>query len=298
MMTVTQQSGLILQSIGGFYYVEPADAVYECKARGAFRKEGITPLSGDRVTITAQEDGTGILEEILPRRNALVRPPVANLDCLAIVASVAEPKPNLQLLDKLIAIAEDVGIDPIVVITKSDLDETEALETIYRTAGFPVFVVTNTDAASAEALTAFLQGKITAFTGNSGVGKSSLLNLIDPALCRETGEISKKLGRGRHTTRSVVLLPLSGGGYLADTPGFSPLDIERTQPIDKDALFDCFREFEPYFGKCRFSGCSHVHEPDCAIRAAVEAGEIAPSRYDSYVAMYEEAKLRKPWENT
>lgn len=298
MMAVAQQSGLILQSIGGFYYVETADAVYECKARGAFRKEGVTPLSGDRVTITAHADGTGILEEILPRRNALVRPPVANLDCLAIVASVTEPKPNLQLLDKLIAIAEDVAIEPIVVITKSDLDETEALETVYRTAGFPVFVVTNTDAASAAALTAFLQGKITAFTGNSGVGKSSLLNLIDPALCRETGEISKKLGRGRHTTRSVVLLPLSGGGYLADTPGFSALDIERTQPIDKDALFNCFREFEPYFGKCRFTGCSHVHEPDCAIQKAVEAGEIALSRYESYVALYSEAKERKPWENT
>lgn len=298
MMAVAQQSGLILQSIGGFYYVETADAVYECKARGAFRKEGVTPLSGDRVTITAQADGTGILQEILPRRNALVRPPVANLDCLAIVASVTEPKPNLQLLDKLIAIAEDVAIEPIVVITKSDLDETEALETVYRTAGFPVFVVTNTDAASAAALTAFLQGKITAFTGNSGVGKSSLLNLIDPALCRETGEISKKLGRGRHTTRSVVLLPLSGGGYLADTPGFSALDIERTQPIDKDALFNCFREFEPYFGKCRFTGCSHVHEPDCAIQKAVEAGEIALSRYESYVALYSEAKERKPWENT
>lgn len=298
MMTAVKQSGLILQSIGGFYYVETADAVYECKARGAFRKEGVTPLSGDRVTITAQADGTGILEEILPRRNALVRPPVANLDCLAIVASVAEPKPNLQLLDKLIAIAEDALIEPIVVITKSDLDETEALESVYRTAGFPVFTVTNTDLDSAAPLMTFLKGKVTAFSGNSGVGKSSLLNLIDPALCRETGEISKKLGRGRHTTRSVVLLPLSGGGYLADTPGFSALDMERTQPIDKDDLFNCFREFESYFGKCRFSGCSHVHEPDCAIRAAVEAGEIAKSRYESYVAMYNEAKARKPWENT
>ncbi len=298
MMAEMKQSGLILQSIGGFYYVETADAVYECKARGAFRKEGVTPLSGDRVVVSVQENGTGILQEILPRRNALVRPPVANLDCLAIVASVTEPKPNLQLLDKLIAIAEDVAIEPIVVITKSDLDETETLESIYRNAGFPVFVVTNTDTASAAALAVFLQGKITAFTGNSGVGKSSLLNLIDPALCRETGEISKKLGRGRHTTRSVELLPLSGGGYLADTPGFSALDIERTQPIDKDDLFDCFREFEPYFGECRFSGCSHVHEPDCAIQKAVEDGKIAPSRYESYVAMYNEAKMRKPWENT
>ncbi len=291
------KSGVILQSIGGFYYVETADAVYECRARGVFRKERITPLSGDRVTIMVQDDGSGILQEILPRRNVLVRPPVANLDCLAIVASIAEPRPNLQLLDKLIAVAENAGIEPIVVITKSDLDDTQALETIYRHAGFPVFSVNHTSVESAAPLKAFLQGKITALTGNSGVGKSSLLNIIDPHICRETGEISKKLGRGRHTTRSVILLPLSCGGYLADTPGFSALDLERTQPIDKDALFDCFREFEPYFGKCRFTGCSHVHEPNCAIRAAVETGEISRSRYDSYVAMYEEAKTRKSWEN-
>lgn len=291
-------SGLILQGIGGFYYVEAADAVYECKARGAFRKDGITPLAGDRVTFTVSGEGVGTLETIAPRRNSLVRPPIANVDCLAIVASVTEPKPNLQLLDTLIAIAEHNGIEPIVVITKSDLEDTAALEEIYRKADLPLYVVTNTDPATAAPLKARLAGKLTAFTGNSGVGKSSLLNLIDPALCRETGEISKKLGRGRHTTRSVTLFPLSGGGYLADTPGFSALDIERTQPIDKDDLFDCFREFAPHFGKCRFTGCSHVHEPDCAIRGAVEAGEIAESRYHSYVALYEEARLRKPWENT
>ncbi len=291
-----QYSGLILESMGGFYYVETAEGILECKARGSFRKENLTPLAGDRVTVTETTDGVGVVDEILPRRNCLVRPPIANVDQLAIVASVAEPKPNVLLLDKLIAIAEDNAIDPLVVITKSDLDDTLFLETVYRKAGLPVFVVTHTDPDTAATLKEFLVGKITAFTGNSGVGKSSLLNLIDPTLCRETGEISKKLGRGRHTTRSVNLFPLSGGGYLADTPGFSALDIERTQPIDKDALFDCFREFGSYFGKCRFTGCSHVHEPDCAIRAAVEAGEIAVSRYESYTAMYEEAKLRKPWE--
>ncbi len=297
-MSNQTKSGIILQSIGGFYYVEPADAVYECKARGAFRKDGITPLSGDRVTVTVQGDGVGVLEEILPSRNRLLRPPVANLDCLAIVVSVADPKPNLLLLDKLIALAEDNAIEPLVVITKSDLDDSAELEAIYRQAGFPLFVVTNTDAESVTPLKAFLKGKITAFTGNSGVGKSSLLNLIDPALCRETGEISKKLGRGRHTTRSVILLPWSNGGYLADTPGFSALDIERTQPIDKDNVFHCFREFAPYFGACRFTGCSHVHEPDCAVRAAVDAGEIPPSRYDSYVSLYKEAQQRKPWKTS
>lgn len=290
------QNGLILQSIGGFYYVETADAVYECKARGAFRKEGVSPLAGDRVTITVGENGKGVLEEILPRRNALVRPPIANVDHLAIVASVADPKPNFLLLDKLIAIAENNGIEPLLIITKSDLEDTASLEAVYRTVGIPLFTVTNTDADTAAPLTEFLRGKITAFTGNSGVGKSSLLNIIDPTLCRETGEISKKLGRGRHTTRSVTLFALSGGGYLADTPGFSALDLERTQPIDKDDLFDCFREFADCFGKCRFTGCSHVNEPDCAVRAAVDEGRIALSRYDSYVALYNEAKLRKPWE--
>lgn len=290
------QNGLILQSIGGFYYVETADAVYECKARGAFRKDGISPLAGDRVTITAGENGKGVLEEILPRRNALVRPPIANVDHLAIVASVADPKPNFLLLDKLIAIAENNGIEPLLIITKSDLEDTAPLEAVYRTVGIPLFTVTNTNADTAAPLKEFLRGKITAFTGNSGVGKSSLLNVIDPTLCRETGEISKKLGRGRHTTRSVTLFALSGGGYLADTPGFSALDLERTQPIDKDDLFDCFREFADCFGKCRFTGCSHVSEPDCAVRESVEAGCIARSRYDSYVALYNEAKLRKPWE--
>ena len=290
------KEGLILKGIGGFYYVETAEGVLECKARGSFRKENRTPLAGDRVTVTKTADGVGVVDEILPRRNCLVRPPIANVDQLAIVASVAEPKPNVLLLDKLIAVAENNDIEPLVVITKSDLEDTASLEAIYRKAGFPAFVVTNTDGGTAAALTEHLTGKITAFTGNSGVGKSSLLNVIDPTLSRETGEISKKLGRGRHTTRSVTLFPLSGGGYLADTPGFSALDMERTQPIDKDALFDCFREFAPYFGNCRFTGCSHVHEPDCAIRTAVEQGEIAASRYESYTAMYEEAKLRKPWE--
>lgn len=290
------QSGLILQSLGGFYYVETAGAVYECKARGAFRKEGVTPLAGDRVTVTVRADGTGVLEEILPRRNVLVRPPIANVDCLAVVASVTQPKPNLQVLDTLLAIAEHSDIPPIVVITKSDLEDAAQLETVYRGAGFPVFVVSIADAQSAAPLKAYLQGKLTAFTGNSGVGKSSLLNILDPAGCRETGEISQKLGRGRHTTRSVTLYALSGGGYLADTPGFSALDTLRTQPIDKEELFDCFREFAPYFAGCRFTGCSHIREPDCAVRAAVEAGEIARSRYDSYVSLYNETKQRKPWD--
>ncbi|MBR2406574.1 MAG: ribosome small subunit-dependent GTPase A [Clostridia bacterium] len=290
-------NGLIVQGIGGFYYVETADAVYECKARGAFRREGITPVAGDRVEIAVNEDGvTGTLQRVLPRRNVLVRPPVANLDQLAVVASVAEPAPHPLLLDKLIAIAEENEIEPIVVITKSDLQDTTVWEETYRKAGIPVFTVTVTDPQTADPLREQLKGRITAFAGNSGVGKSSLLNVIEPSWQRETGEISQKLGRGRHTTRSAELFRLPNGGYLADTAGFSALDMERIHPIDKERLEDCFREFRPLFGQCRFTGCAHVHEPDCAVKAAVEAGEICLTRYESYCAMYAQAEQRKSWE--
>ncbi len=295
MMVQAKQEGLLLQSLGGFYYVQVDNTVHECKARGAFRKEGISPVAGDRVLITLQADGTGTVDEVLPRRNCLVRPPLANLDCLAVVVSVAEPRPNLQLIDTLIAIAENNAIEPILVITKADLQSTRELEEIYTRAGFSVFVVTNTDGRTVSLLKQFLQGKITAVTGNSGVGKSSLLNLIEPDLHRETGEISKKLGRGRHTTRSSELFPLSFGGYLADTAGFSALDMEKTLSIPTENVFDCFREFEPFFGKCRFTGCSHIHEPDCALRKAVQNSEVGASRYESYVALYEQAKKQKKW---
>ncbi len=289
--------GLILQGIGGFYYVETADAVYECKARGAFRREGISPVAGDRVEIAVNDDAkTGTLQRILPRRNVLVRPPIANLDQLAIIASIAEPAPNALLLDKLIAIAEENDIEPILVITKSDLQDTTALEDTYRTVGIPLFTVTVAQPETAQALKQQLQGRITAFAGNSGVGKSSLLNVIEPSWQRETAEISHKLGRGRHTTRSAELFRLPFGGYLADTAGFSALDMERIHPIAKERLEDCFREFRPLFGQCRFTGCAHIHEPDCAVKAAVEAGEIAQSRYESYCAMYAQAETRKSWE--
>ncbi len=290
-----EQQGLLLQVIGGFYYVEAADTVYECKARGALRREGISPVAGDNVVITVSEEGKGVLERVLPRRNVLVRPPVANLDCLAIVVSVAQPRPHLLLVDKMIALAEHHGMEPLIVVTKTDLDAEPFPEDVYRKAGFSVFSVTSTEPLSALPLKAFLQGKVTAFTGNSGVGKSTLLNLLDPTLMRETGEISQKLGRGRHTTRSAVLIPLKDGGYLADTPGFSSLDTDRVAVLEKECIGNCFREFEDYAPYCRFTGCSHVHEPRCAVRQAVEEKHIAQSRYDSYVTMYQEAEKRKMW---
>lgn len=291
-----QRQGLILKGIGGLYSVEAADGIYDCRARGIFRKSGITPVAGDMVLFSVLPDGTGTLEEILPRRNLLIRPPVANLDCLVIVAAVVQPLPHLLVIDKMTAIAEAKGIEPLIVLNKADLEDTAALEAIYRKSGLEVFVVSAADGRGLEPLRRRLEGRISAFTGNSGVGKSSLLNRLE-GLVLETGEISRKLGRGRHTTRSTALFRLENGGYIVDTPGFSSLDMERLQRIRKEELSDCFREFAPYLGHCRFHSCAHVSEPGCAVRAAVEAGEIADSRYESYLAMYQEAKTYKEWED-
>ena len=287
--------GIVLRSIGGFYYVEAADTVYTCRARGIFRKQGITPVAGDRVVISVDEDNTGMLEDVLERKNVLVRPPVAKLDVLVLVASVCHPRTNTLVLDKMIAVAEKKGICPIIVINKSDLGDPAELEAIYHSTGLECFTVSATDPQSLEPLRQRLAGQVCVFAGNSGVGKSSILNVIYPSLMLSTGEISEKLGRGRHTTRTATLYHLADG-YVVDTPGFSSLDMEQVESIDKDELADCFREFEPYIGRCRFIGCAHYREPNCAVRQAVEAGEISESRYTSYVTMYEAVKDKKEWE--
>lgn len=287
--------GIVLRCIGGFYYVEAAGAVYTCRARGAFRRRGLTPVAGDHVRITVPAEGDGVLEEVLERRNYLLRPPVANLDLLVLVASVREPETNTLVLDKMITIAEKRGITPIIVINKADLADPSVLENIYRRAGLECYTVCAREPKTLEPLRQRLAGQVSVFSGNSGVGKSSILNGLEPALVLETGEISRKLGRGRHTTRTATLYPLTGG-YLADTPGFSSLDMAQVEPIAKDELADCFREFAPYLGRCRFAGCAHYKEPGCAVRQAVEAGEIPRSRYESYVTMYEAVKDKKEWE--
>ncbi len=293
--SMKQLQGIILQSVGGFYYVETADAVYTCRARGAFRRRGQSPVAGDRVVISAQEDMTGMVDEILERRNCLVRPPVANVDVLVLVASVCQPKTNTLVLDKMIAVAEKQNICPIVVINKSDLGDPTELESIYRPTGLECFTVSATDPDSVLPLRRRLAGQICVFAGNSGVGKSSILNCLDPDLQLSTGEISQKLGRGRHTTRTATLYHLADG-FLVDTPGFSSLDLEQVEPIYKEDLPDCFREFAEYEGCCRFSGCAHYKEPGCAVRHAVEEGHISESRYASYVTMYEAVKDIKEWE--
>ena len=287
--------GIILRSIGGFYYVEAADTVYTCRARGHFRRQGVTPVAGDRVSILVDEDGTGTVDAVLERKNVLVRPPVANLDVLVLVVSVCHPRTNTLVLDKMIAVAEKKGICPVIVINKSDIGDPSELESIYHTTGLECFTVSANDPKTLEPLRRRLAGQVCVFAGNSGVGKSSILNGIDPSLELTTGEISEKLGRGRHTTRTATLYHLADG-FVVDTPGFSSLDMEQVESIDKEELADCFREFAPYEGKCRFIGCAHYREPNCAVRAAVEAGEISGSRYESYVSMYEAVKDKKEWE--
>lgn len=288
--------GLVRKGIGGFYTVETPEGIYTCTARGKFRKARISPYAGDRVRILGEEDGTGALEEILPRKNFLVRPPIANIDQLFIVTSLRDPSPNPLILDKTIAAAELEQIAPVLVLTKTDLDDASPLQEIYSVAGIPCFAVSSVTGEGVDQVGALLEGRISAFTGNSGVGKSTLLNALFPDLQLKTGEISQKLGRGRHTTREVELYKLEGGGYVADTPGFSTFDIERYRMTDKEKLAFGFREFAPYLGACQFSSCSHTCEKGCAVLQAVEEGKIPRSRHESYCAMYQEVKDVKQWQ--
>ena len=284
-------SGIIIKCLGGLYTVESPDGIYECKARGVFRNRGISPCVGDRVDVE-----NGVITEIAPRKNCIIRPPLANLDQLIFIVSTCEPAPNYLILDKFIAIAEYKGITPVMVITKTDLGDSRPVHEIYGGIGIDVVEVRYEDEASVEEVRQLLKGRISAFTGNSGAGKSTRLNAVDPTLNIATGEISRKLGRGRHTTRHAELYKLSEGGYIADTPGFSTFDTNRYDIIRKEELADCFREFAPFKDECRFRDCAHLCEKGCAVVDAVARGEISASRHESYKIMYEEAKQLKEWE--
>ena len=288
--------GLIVKATGGFYYVDAGGVRWECRARGLFRKQGVRPLVGDRAQVEPTGEGEGYLVGLLPRKNALTRPAVANLDRLVLVASVADPAPNLFVLDKLMAIACHQGIPPALAITKGDLGDPEPLAKIYCQVGIPVFTLSNACQEGLEELRQVLGQGLSAFTGNSGVGKSTLLNRLDGRLGLQTGQTSRKLGRGRPTTRHVELFAIGPAGYIADTPGFSAVELERYEVIRREELADCFPEFSRFVGDCRFTGCSHTGEKGCAVVQAVEAGEIPPSRWESYRALYEEAKKWKDWE--
>ena len=290
------KKGLITHSISGFYYVEAADAVYECRAKGVFRKNHMTPLAGDIADI--ETDGEkGTVTRIYDRKNFLQRPPVANIDILFIVSSLDRPKPNLFVIDKLSAFAVYHGINPVIVLSKCDLGSPEEYKKIYEKAGFRVICTSVKDGSGIEEIKEIINGRICAFAGNSGVGKSSLINSIIPGIALETNDISDKLGRGKHTTRSVALYK-AFGGYIADTPGFSSLDFEENgERIFKDELSDCFPEFAPFVQQCKFyPSCSHVSDKGCAVAEAVKNGNIPAERHQSYCRMYEEVKNFKKWE--
>lgn len=294
-MNMSTLNGILMKSIGGFYYVRCDSKEYECKARGSFRKSGNSPVVGDKVVISVPEEGFASIEEIKPRINKLKRPALANIDTLVIVCSTVDPEPNFTVIDKMTAAAVNNNMIPAIVVSKNDLKSGERIAEIYRNSVFPVFLCSPDDTEDVNRLKAFLKGKVSAFTGNSGVGKSTLINRIFPELELQTGQISRKLGRGKHTTRVVELFEIDGC-FVADTPGFSTVDLQRYEMIDKTQLQYCFPEFEKYLGECQFTSCSHTCEKGCRILQAVKEGEIEPSRHKSYVAMYNEVKDIKEWE--
>ena len=288
-------TGILLKAIAGFYYVEAGGNIYECKARGIFRKNGETPTVGDFLEFDIIDNLKGVVSKIIPRKNLLVRPPIANVDRLFIVSSHDTPAPNALLIDRLTAIAVNNDIEPIIVFNKCDLGQMEDWKSLYTRAGFKCIVTSGVNGEGCDEIKDMLKGKVSAFTGNSGVGKSSLLNCMFPDLDLKTGEVSSKLGRGRHTTRHVELYSVCGG-YVADTPGFSSLDIERTMPLKKDELPFVFPDFSDYLGCCKFTSCTHTVEKGCAVLEAVENGEIEKTRVESYISIYNEIKDIKEWE--
>ena len=285
----------IIKALSGFYYVQTEDGVVECRARGRFRRQDQSPLVGDFVRITRQAD-KGVLEALLPRKNAFIRPAVANIDQLVVLASCAIPVTEPFLIDRVLAIARLQNVPALVVVNKDDLAPAQPLAEIYRGAGVPVLVTSAETGEGIEALREALAGKLSCLTGNSGVGKSSLLNRACPQLCLPVGEVSEKLGRGRHTTRHIELYSLGADTFVADTPGFSAFDTERMELVHKEQLQYAFPEFAPYLGHCQFPDCAHRKEPGCAVRKALAEGKIGQTRYDSYERLYELASQNKEWE--
>ena len=288
-------TGIIIKALSGFYYISYEDKVYTCKARGSFRKSGISPLVGDKVEFSLSDDGNGMVDSILERKNCLERPPVANIEKLFIVSSYETPAPNTLVIDKMTVIALHNGIEPIIVFNKCDMGDFKEWVEIYEKAGFKTYVVSASSGEGMDKLETELVGCTSAFTGNSGVGKSSILNYWLGEGTINTGEISEKLGRGRHTTRHTELYPLPFGGFVADTPGFSSLDIDLFDYSLKENLSDYFVEFEDLSPMCRFSGCTHIKEKGCAVIDAVDSGVIPKSRHESYKELFDSMKDLKPW---
>lgn len=296
--------GLIVKALSGYYYVKPEGSApgeaIQCRGRGIFKKKGLTPLVGDRVVYTPTENGEGTVDEILPRVTELVRPPIANARLAVLLFSLKEPDLNLSLLDKFLVHIEHAGLKALICLTKEDLlgEEEESRETevtrqvkeLYEGIGYDVIITSSVTGLGTDDVRSSLAGEISVFSGQSGVGKSTLLNAMLPGLSLETSEISLKLGRGRHTTRHVELIELENGGYVADTPGFSQLDFLE---LGVEELSSCFREFRELADDCKFRGCSHLHEPGCRVREALESGEVASSRYEHYMQFQQEMKDKK-----
>ena len=289
------QTGRIIRSLSGFYDVQTPEGIVTCRGRGSLRRSGESPLTGDVVEITA-EKGKGMVEKILPRKNSFVRPAVANIDALVVFAANVNPITEPFLIDRVAAIAGDQDVAVYLCINKCDLDPAVDLVKIYRNAGFTVIPASAETGEGVEQLRDLIRGKLTAFTGNSGVGKSSMLNRLCPDLQLPTGEVSEKLGRGRHTTRHVELYCLEQDTYVADTPGFSSFDTDQMEVILKENLQYSFPDFGAYLGCCQFHDCTHRKEPGCAVRNAVEDGLVEKTRYDSYLRLYEKASQIKQWE--
>lgn len=288
--------GVIIKSLSGFYTVSVGDSIVECKARGRFRHDGFSPMVGDRVEVTLDAQGKGRIDAVLERRNYFIRPAVANVDQIVMFAAAVNPVTDPFLIDRVVAIAENAGCEAVICLNKCDLDPAERLYEIYRTVGCCVIRTSAATGLGMDALRDAIRGKTSAFTGNSGVGKSSILNRLMPELQIQTGAVSEKLGRGKHTTRHVELYALGEETYVADTPGFASFEVDMIEPISCENLQYAFREFRPYIGQCRFSDCAHLHEPGCAVLEALAAGKIAPERHQSYAKLYEIAQNTHEWE--
>lgn len=286
--------GVIISAFGGSFRVASEGEIFVCTAKGSFRAKNISPCCGDNVMIS-QSSGENVISEILPRKNEIVRPPLANLDQIVFVCASADPPPNLLNLDKFTAVSVYKGISPVIVFTKTDIGDADKYAEIYRDI-FPTFCIDNGTGAGVDDLKDTLRGKFSALCGNSGVGKSSLLNNLIPGAMARTGEISRKLGRGKNTTRRTDIFPLPEGGYIADTPGFAAFSTERYDLIFKEDLPGCFPEFKDYPDSCRFNDCSHRKEQGCAVLKALEEGRINPSRHRSYCEMYSEAEKLRTWQ--
>lgn len=288
--------GRIEKALSGFYYVNTGRETLQCRARGKFRKEGLSPLVGDWVQVRELGGGEGFVEAVETRRNVFSRPAAANIDQLVILASAAIPVTEPYLIDRIAAIAALKGCDVLVCLNKCDLDPAEGLYGIYSRSAIPVLRISAETGEGLDALRRAIAGKLNAFTGNSGVGKSSVLNALVPGLQLPVGEVSKALGRGRHTTRHVELFPLGGGTYVIDTPGFSSFDTEEMDLELKEHLPETFPEFAPYVGKCRFTGCTHTKEKGCRVLQAVKDGDIPVSRHKSYLRLFDELKDVQAWQ--